>query len=183
MAKRGIGAGFTLIEMMVVLAVMSILLSLAVPAMSGVVMSIRLTAATNSFLSNLWLARSEAIKRNARAVICKSATGQICTTAGSWEQGWIVFSDANNNASRDAGEVIISREEALHAALRFSGNNPVANYVSYTPSGQTKYTSGAFQAGTLTLCSLSSTTVEARQIAINSAGRPRTAKTTVGQCP
>lgn len=183
MSKCGVSAGFTLIELMVVLAVLAILQTQAAPAFSGVVASVRLTAAVNSLLSSLLLARSEAIKRNSRVVLCKSATGDACTPVGGWEQGWIVFHDANNNATRDSSEVIVSREHALPSPLRLFGNSPVANYVSYTPSGRTEYASGAFQAGTLTACTHSTTEGDARQIVINIAGRPRTVKTTVAQCP
>lgn len=183
MARRGIGAGVTLIELMVVLVVLTILQALAAPAFSSVRASMHLSSAVNSLLSSLWLARSEAIKRNARAVVCKSSTGAGCTNSGGWEQGWIVFHDANNNAARDVDEAIVSRAAGLPEPLRLRGNSPVANYVSYTPTGQTQYASGAFQAGTLTVCSQSSTPMDARQIVINIAGRPRTAKTMVAQCP
>lgn len=176
-------AGFTLIELLVLVALVAILQSLAAPALTGVVNSMRLTASVNTLFSSLLLARSEAIKRNSRAVVCKSATGDACINTGGWEQGWIVFHDANNNASRDAGEAILSRQPALPQPMRFTGNGPLASYVSYTPMGITKYTSGAFQAGTLTVCPQSSTSVAARELKISSSGRPRTLKTTVQHCP
>lgn len=175
-------AGFTLIELLLVVSLMAVLLSLAVPSLAGMANSMRLTTATNSLFSSLLLARSEAIKRNSRAVVCKSATGDACMTTGGWEQGWIVFHDANNNAAVDAGEAILSREHAVSPPIRLTGNEPVVSYVSYTPTGRTNYTSGAFQAGTLTICIQSANSVEAREIKINIAGRPRTLKTTVAHC-
>ena len=175
-------AGFTLIELMVVVALVATIQSLAAPALSGMANSMRLTTAVNSLFSSLLLARSEAIKRNSRAVVCKSATGETCITTGGWEQGWIVFHDPNNNADLDAGEVILSREHALPHPIRFTGNGPVASYVSYTAMGTTKFTSGAFQAGTLTVCTKSSTSVAAREIKISMSGRPRTLRTTVVDC-
>jgi len=183
MDKRSVSAGFTLIELMVVLAVAAILQTLAAPALSGMVNSMRLTAAVNSLFTSLLLARSEAIKRNARAVVCKSASGDACIATGGWEQGWIVFHDANNNAKRDAGEVIVSHQQAMQPPVRLNGNSPLASYVSFTPMGQTAYASGAFQAGTLTVCLESSEAQEARQIVISSTGRPRTVRKTVAHCP
>ncbi|MGH8832441.1 MAG: GspH/FimT family pseudopilin [Polaromonas sp.] len=176
-------AGFTLIELLVVVALVAILQSLAVPALAGMVNSMRLTTAVNSLFSSLLLARSEAIKRNSRAVVCKSASGDACITTGDWAQGWIVFHDANNNASLDAGEAVLSRQQAFPQAIRFTGNGPVASYVSFTPMGWTRYTSGGFQAGTLTLCPKSASRVDARQIVISSTGRPRTVRTMVDNCP
>jgi len=182
MDRRSLSAGFTLIELLVVVAVMAILQSLAAPPLAVMVNSMRLTMAVNSFFSSLMLARSEAIKRNGRAVVCKSISGETCITTGGWEQGWIVFHDVNNNGRRDVGEALLLQQQALPASIRLSGNSPVANYVSYTSLGVTSYTSGAFQAGTLTICNESATSGDARQIVISSAGRPRSVKTLVAQC-
>lgn len=180
---RSGSGGVTLIELLVVLAIVAVLQTLAAPALSGVANAMRITAGTNTFFSSVHLARSEAIKRNARVVLCKSATGDACASTGGWEQGWIVFHDANNNAALDVGEVLLLREQALPHPIRLAGNSQVASYVSYTPMGTTSLTSGAFQAGTLTLCPQSATRVEARQIVISSTGRPRTVKAMVDQCP
>ena len=182
MGDRVRSAGFTLIELVMVVALVAILYSLAAPSLSGMANSMRLTTAANSLFSSLLLARSEAIKRNSRAVVCKSATGDTCNTSGGWEQGWIVFHDANNNASLDADEVILSREQALPHPIQLTGNGPVASFVSYTAMGTTTYPSGAFQAGTLTVCTKSLTTVAAREIKISISGRPRTLKTMVQDC-
>jgi type IV fimbrial biogenesis protein FimT len=180
--RRSRGCGFALIELMVVLALVVILQTLAVPALSAAVDAVRLTASTQSFLGSLQLARNEAIKRNARVVLCKSDTGQRCVLTGDWEQGWIVFHDLNNNAQVDAGEAILQRESALNGMLRLTGNSQVASYASYTPTGATSMTSGAFQAGTFTVCRQSPGRSEARQIVIGSAGRVRTQKVTLSQC-
>ena len=183
MSAQSVCAGFTLVELLLVVAVVAVLQSLAAPSLAGMANSMRLSTATNSLFSSLLLARSEAIKRNSRAVVCKSATGNACITTGGWEQGWIVFHDANNNAALDAGEDVESREQALPQPILLTGNGPVASYVSYTPMGTTSYTSGAFQSGTLTICTQSSSSVPAREIKISSTGRPRTLKTTVAHCP
>ena len=175
-------AGFTLIELLVVVALVAILQSLATPALSAIVNSIQLTTAVNSLLSSLHLARSEAAKHNTRAVVCKSASGDACTTTGGWEQGWIVFHDHNNNAALDADETVLLRQQALPPEVLLKGNMPVANYLSFTPVGTTRYISGAFQAGTLTVCQHSATRTDARQLVISSSGRPRTVRTTVDSC-
>lgn len=175
--------GFSLVEMMVALAVLGILASIAIPAYSTMVLSHNLASQANSLLTSLHLARSEAIKRNARVVACKSASGMDCTGSGSWQQGWIVFEDTNNNASLDDEEILLRRIQALPAGYSLTGNAPVARYVSYTPLGLTKMTSGAFQAGTLTLCHPSAGNGEARQIVINISGRPRIQKVALASCP
>lgn len=175
--------GVTLIELMVLLAVVAIVQALAAPAMSRFSDSIRLTTATNALLSSIHLARSEAVKRNDRVVVCRSASGQQCAGSGGWIQGWIVFHDANNNAQLDSGEARLAWEQALSDRVRVSGNSSIATYVSYTGTGATRFTWGGFQAGTFTLCAVSDSAVEARLLVISSAGRPRTKRETVDQCP
>ena len=103
MGRRAVAGGFTLLELLVSTAVMAILLTLVVPAFSEAMVSSRLRSVANSFLSHLYLARGEAIKRNGRAVACASATGLSCADSGGWQQGWIVFHDANDNAAADPG--------------------------------------------------------------------------------
>jgi type IV fimbrial biogenesis protein FimT len=183
LVRGAIAGGFTLIELLVSMAVMAILLTLAVPAFSEVMVSSRLTALANTFLSNLYLARSEAIKRNSRAVLCKSSDGLACSDSGGWHQGWILFHDANNNAVLDADEAVILTQSALPPGFMLTGNTHVAEYISYSATGAAKLTSGAFQAGTLTLCSDSSSSANARHIVISSTGRPRIQKLSVSSCP
>lgn len=174
--------GFTLVEVLVVLALMAILHTIASPAMSAIVNSARLGTAAQSFHVSLQLSRSEAIKRNGRVVVCKSDNGKRCSKTGGWEQGWLVFHDINNNADVDAGEIVLQWEQALSGSARLTGNAMVASYISYTPQGQTSLVSGAFQAGTVTACQASNIPAQARQIVISSTGRVRTQKVLLSAC-
>jgi len=174
--------GFTLVELLVVMAIAAILAGVAVPSMRDLVKSMRLTSATNDLFGSLMLARSEAVKRNDRVVLCKSTDGTSCAQAGGWEQGWLVFHDANNNGQREGAEEIVQRAQALSSELRLGGNIYVAKYISYTPDGVSKLISGAFQSGTITLCNASSRPGPARQIVLSPAGRPRVQKTTAASC-
>jgi len=174
--------GFTLIELMVVLALGIVLMSLTVPAMTGMLNSQRVASLGSAFLASLNLARNEAIKRNARAVVCKSAAGVSCAASGGWEQGWIVFHDINNNAALDINEPVIEQQGAAAPGLSLSGNTPVANYVSYTASGSAKLIDGRFQSGTFTLCLDPVSSPDVRQIALPKTGRARIKKGTASDC-
>lgn len=174
--------GYSLLELLVVLTVGAILLSIAVPSMTGMLNTQRSTSLANSFLSSLNLARIEAIKRNARAVLCKSADGLSCAGSGGWEQGWILFHDANNNAALDHGEQVIEQQGAVSQGLRLTGNTPVADYVSYSASGSAKLISGAFQAGTFTLCLVPVSGADVRQIVLSSTGRARFRRGSASDC-
>ena len=174
--------GFTLVELLASLAVGGILMSITVPAMTGMLNTQKAISATNALLAGLNLARSEAIKRNARAVLCKTANGLTCTASGGWEQGWILFHDLNNNAVLDAGEEVVRQQGPASAGVRLRGNFAVANYVSYTPTGTAKLISGAFQAGTFTLCMESSASADVRQIVLSGTGRVRAQKGASSDC-
>ena len=175
-------AGISLVEALVTLAIATTSASLGATAWNRLAVSLRLASYSNNFLATLHLARSEAIKRNSRVAICKSADGERCIPAGGWEQGWIVFHDLNNNGTRDAGEALVMATGALPEGWRLAGNQSVSRYVSFTGRGASELLSGAFQAGTLTLCRASADAVDARTIVISSVGNPRVQKTTVPSC-
>jgi type IV fimbrial biogenesis protein FimT len=174
--------GFTLVELMIVVAVATVLLGFGIPSMTALMNSNKLTAASNALLSSMRLARSEAFKRNGRVVLCKSRDGVACTLSGGWEQGWLVFHDVDGNGEHGPDEVVIERGNPLPNTLRLTGNSSIARYMSFVASGATRIATGGFQAGTVTVCNLSATGGEARQIVLNAFGRPRVERVAVASC-
>lgn len=174
--------GLSMVELLVVLLISGLLVALAAPSFGALVHAQRGSALASGLFASLHLTRIAAITRNDRVVICKSADGSGCSTAGGWQQGWIVFQDRNNNAALDPGETVIERQQALSPGWWLAGNGPVRNYVSYGSTGYSKLVSGAFQAGTFTLCPVTGGAGEARQIVINSAGRARIQKAAATAC-
>ncbi|PCI20617.1 MAG: hypothetical protein COB62_04450 [Piscirickettsiaceae bacterium] len=150
--------GFTLIELLVTLVIAGVLLSVGVPSFNGFMKKNLLATTNNKFITALHLARSEAIKRGGRVTVCKSSDGATCITTGAWQQGWIVFTDENNSTppvfspAAAVPETLLNVTPALSTNLVLTGNLNVANYISYVSSGQSQLTSGAFQAGTVSLC-------------------------------
>ena len=153
--------GFTLIELMVTVMVLAILMMVAIPSFNSALVNYRLTSISNTFVASAQLARSEAIKRNSRVTMCKSANGVDCTTTGDWQQGWIVFQDIDNNAVKGPVETIIHTESALPANFSMTF---VDNYISYTVSGGAELINGAFQSGSMNLCSQLAPVGPARQM-------------------
>jgi len=174
--------GLSLVELLLNVTVGTVLTALTIPAMTGMLKTQKVTSTTNSLFFGLNLARNEAIKRNARAVLCKSANGLTCAVVGGWEQGWILFHDPNNNAVLDEGEEVVQQQGPAAAGIRFRGNLPVTNYVSFTSTGSAKLTSGAFQAGTFTLCMEATESANVRQIVLAGTGRVRTQKGSANDC-
>lgn len=184
-APRWAGAtrvgGFTLVELLIMLALVAIIGSLATGSLGRLEHTLRLRTATDEFLGSLRLARSEALKRNVRVTMCRSASGETCAQEGGWHQGWIVFEDADNDAAVGPGEPVIRHFQALPADWRLTGNDLVEQYISYAPNGRTRTITNAFQAGTVTLCRVGGAAA-ARQVVINNSGRVRAVATQVEAC-
>jgi type IV fimbrial biogenesis protein FimT len=170
---RVVAAGFTIVEFLVTLAVLSVLMTLASPSLVAMVESSQLRALNNDFLDHLRLTRSEAILRGKRVVICTASSASACSAAAGWQQGWLIFADSNNNGSREANELLIRYRPAAPGGWSMKGTSTIARYVSYDEMGLTRFTGGGFQAGTVTICRLGSLRSHPRQVVINSLGRVR----------
>lgn len=147
--------GFTLIELVVTLAVLIVLLVLGVPEYQRMTESNRQVAAINAIVSDLNLARTEAVKRGQVVTLCGSSDGATCDT-GNWESGWIVFTDVSRNAAIDAGngDILISRNDGLPTGLALFGvafdDNAV---IQYLPNGELRDTDGdGVDDGTFVVC-------------------------------
>ena len=88
-------SGFTLVEMIMTMAVGAILLTFAIPSFRYITNSNRIAAEINGLLGDLQFARSEAIKEGVSVSVCVSSSGTACTGTNNWQNGWIVISSAN----------------------------------------------------------------------------------------
>lgn len=139
-------SGFTLIELVVALTLLGILLAMAIPNFTLMVKNSRLTSQANDFIIAVNLARSEAIKRNLNVSLCPSADGATCAGAGIWEQGWLIYVDADSSFSLNAGDTILRIFPRLSGDNTFRANANYANLITYRPRGF------PIQQGALVLC-------------------------------
>lgn len=158
--------GFTLVELMVTLAVLAILLSIALPSFSELIRSSRAESQRTAVISSLGLARSEAIRRGTQV--------RVSPVSGtSWSSGWRIWVDSNANNAYDSGE-------AIKEFAAFTGGNTLTSSVSPIIFGSQGYQSGVTFGTTTTLqfrvgtsyCSLE------RDIKVNHLGRVSTEKRT-----
>lgn len=113
--------GFTLIELMVTLSVAAILLTVGVPGMRDLIANNRLTAATNTFVSSLNIARSEAIKQGRNATVCISdASPQNQCTGANWDKGWIVWVDVDQDGNLDYPAEVIRTVQPLATSVQLT---------------------------------------------------------------
>lgn len=178
--KIPIAMGFTLLEALVVVALLGILVSLAAPAMGDLQTKFRLQAQAEGFLDSLILARSEALRRQQRVSLCARASDSACDTTGQWNQGWLVFVDSNDNALRDPEEPLIENHAALPQGSMVASNSTVRRYFSYNSEGRSMAINGAFMAGTMRFCQPSKSA--GWQVVINALGKPRIEKYSPQDC-
>jgi type IV fimbrial biogenesis protein FimT len=109
--------GFSLTELMVVVAIVAILLVIGVPSYRYVTNSYRMSSEVNGLLGDLMYARTEAIKEGVQVTACPSPDGINCSAAGAWQIGWLVYSNVNNVNNPPAGSV-------LKIQMPFTGTTP-----------------------------------------------------------
>lgn len=123
--------GLTLIELLVAIALMAVILTIAVPGLGRFVEQQRLTATTNQLVGHLQFARGEAITRHTLVAACPSSDGLSCTEDNRWEEGWIVYLDPHKTGQpahpEDVLRVMQARpEHIIHSGerlrVRFKGS-------------------------------------------------------------
>jgi type IV fimbrial biogenesis protein FimT len=156
--------GFTLPELMFSMAIMAGLVGWGIPAFRNLERNASRASEVNLFLQAVYLARSEAIKRNGVVSLCPSLDGIECAADATWDRGWIVFVnlDRDSPAVRDAGE------DLLYAYPAWARGSVVANRatLSFRAFGQSGVTA------TVTFCDDRGSR-EARAVIISQSGRPR----------
>lgn len=150
--------GFTLIELMVTIAVLAVIVALATPSFAGIINSNRLATASNELLTSLQLARMEAVRRNAPVVVCASENAESASpscTAGDWGQ-WVTFVDLDGNRQVSSGESLL-RVSALDSRLEVTSDSAVSGSVMFASDGLAYTATGALVDGAVAICIPTST--------------------------
>lgn len=171
--------GFTLIELMTILAVAAVLLTVATPALQQFTNNSRQTGGVNDFISSMHIARNTAITTNARVTMCASAGGASCEVVA-WNAGWIVFTDRNSNRLVDAGEKIIGTASGISGLDIQSGEFP--SYLVYRPTGRAMTVSVTGNVGQFTICDGRGAS-HAKAVIMDLSGRPRVSKYSMSGTP
>lgn len=138
-------SGFTMIELLITLAIAGLVMGIAIPSMQTFVKNERLTTQINTLVSHLAYARSLAVTRRQQVILCASDNTTSCSNSGNWGAGWILFIDGDNDSSFTAGEEILRVKQALAGAntlVSSTGDSIIYDNRGFSPNSN----------GTFSLC-------------------------------
>ena len=138
--------GYTLIEILITLAVFSILALNIFPSFSALLAQERSTVLTNNLAGALAYARYESVTKQVTIITCQSNNGSECHRSENWHNGWIIFADKNQNKQREPEErllrVYAATDNGTQVIFKGSGAG-IKYYMKYKPSG-TAWPNGSF---------------------------------------
>lgn len=135
--------GFTLLELLIAIAVAAILLAVAVPSYQSLVQRNSLTANVNDLVGDLNYARSEAVTRGQDVYICSSNDQSSCNAGTDWSKGWVIYAatdpSATNPAPNDDSRLRVRGQTAKNfslsggvSSLNFTANGFAASLTTFT---------------------------------------------------
>ncbi|MGV8897619.1 MAG: GspH/FimT family pseudopilin [Burkholderiaceae bacterium] len=137
--------GFTLVELMVVLAIVAILTTLAAPSFKRLIQSITISSSVNTFLSDMRYARSESIRRGGGLVMCRSDAPEdanpTCNNGSGpdgngWVSGWIIFHARDNTEVQASAETLLRVQSPITAIDSIREEGDASTEFRFTATGR-----------------------------------------------
>ena len=134
--------GFTVVELLITIVVVSILLATGVPSILQMVKNNRVTMQANKLVTSVQLGRNEAVKRGTRTTVCAANTTlDDCAGSNNWANGWIVFSNLDNDSTADTGTgACLETEDCIMRTSEGINNSTLTgsdNAIHFLPTGLT----------------------------------------------
>lgn len=152
--------GFTMLELMVSLAVATILITIAIPSFMHMLATNQRQTIVTDVIRAMTYARSEAITRNVPIKVCAGANATDCSNPATeaWQNGWIIYSNS-------AGTVV-HKHGALPGNFTLTLSGFTDQTITYLPNGRAK------NSGSLILCPPEQADIHGSKITISFAGQP-----------
>ncbi|MCB1751976.1 MAG: GspH/FimT family pseudopilin [Gammaproteobacteria bacterium] len=157
---------FTLIELIIAMAIIAVVLSVGVPGITSLAGNGRITSAVNSVVRHLHYARSEAVRRSRPVVLCPSLAGTGCDDSFHWEQGFMLFADNNADRIPDDGDSILRHFRPDESRTRIL-TSPGRKKITYQASGMSPGSTATF-----TICDPDGRAAP-KAVILSNPGRPR----------
>ncbi len=164
--------GVTLIEQIMVLAIIGVLISIATPSLHKLLVRNELQIAQTDFMAALQHARSTAVTTGRRTLFCPSIDGTHCAPTTRWERGWLLGIDANRDNQPDGAPKYTGITRSGKLAIRSSAGRRLVRFQPDGSAGGTNLT--------LLFCEPGSQT-PALSIVVSNSGRVRGAPATAKQ--
>lgn len=145
--------GFTIIELIVAVALLAVLTGFAVPAFTAVINNNRLAGASNELAAALQSARIEAVRRGQRVIVCSTVNGTGCAAADAQWTGWLSFVDEDGNSSPQTSEIL--RVELVKLPIQLRVSPSISNSLDrivFRPDGFAYRHNGNPMAANLSVC-------------------------------
>ncbi len=155
-------AGFTLIELMVTIAIIGIVALFGIPAFSDFILNNRIRGQTSDFVVQLTHARLEAMRTATRVTVCPGTASGCAGT--NWENGWVVFVDASNIGVKDSEETVLGIGSALDGGNTLR-STAFSTKISFRHNGE------ANLPGSFALCDSRGYGDKAQAITVSTTGR------------
>ncbi|WP_407275943.1 GspH/FimT family pseudopilin [Halothiobacillus sp. DCM-1] len=178
-------SGFTAIELMITLTVLTLLAAIAIPQWQQTVLKSRLLTATHAIYHAFSQARQVAALRNTPVTLCTGDAQQGCQTGQNvaWQMGFIAFTDPDRDGVLDTDEQIVFTHTPA-TGLTILGNSPMNKPIIFQPLGFAEQPGGAFSAGRVRICAPKNFDGHAQDVVLLKSGMVRMESASFGgTCP
>ena len=151
--KNSSGRGFSMIELVITIAIAAILLTLAIPSFTSFLNSNRVSGQANELLATFQTARLESIRRGRQVVVCGSSNANAatpsCSGTAAWG-GWISFIDTDRDNVFDTGETLLQGN--LLSGVTATASSNINAFVTFQSDGLARRSNGNLLQGRVVLC-------------------------------